>query len=646
MIVFDSVEDEAEMTFSNGGTISAASTSATHVLNFTGFTGTLAFDNLSTGIIRSAGGSPVYAAQNAGTLAERALDFNNAGRITSAGDDAVHMTGFASSVSFINSGTIEVTNGANAVVIEGDSGGIDERDVYFENSGTIESSGAAAVSFTNIASSANSNSVFADFRNLEDGVMRAASNVFSASGATSSHVKLTNQGSIIADNGSYAVNLSGMKVTLDTSGTISSTGQTAIRVGPQSYLKIAGSLSAGGSAPRAIELEGRGSIIELIDGAVVVGTFFPMDTGSYTAEEKHQVKLTAVSNASYLYDFDPDYFVFSINGEAQDNASGFSPAMSNFDAMPLMHDHHGQHTRNIWREFSRFKGKAGLRGFGFSDSLDSAKVTTRDFKLTGDRTGFAQSLEQSIFGLFDAQVMLVSSNASYEMDDSIFAFDQSYQGAGLGFSDVLSLGPFSLSAMVLTGLGETTMNRLVLTNTNASGTFNMRSSYDSTLLDIVYEALMDVTVYGNKRRLTRRKPYRLNLEIGLGGSIHTEANDGFKEQTHMTTNGTDFESNAVGGRVKLELEARNPFTRKLLTSFFEFESMTSEITDGTDYTFSASGKAGNHSANVEALSVNTVSLGVNYQVETDIDVNFSYSSTARDNDSDETSAKLAVKWVF
>ena len=132
----------------------------------------------------------------------------------------------------------------------------------------------------------------------------------------------------------------------------------------------------------------------------------------------------------------------------------------------------------------------------------------------------------------------------------------------------------------------------------------------------------------------------------MGGSLHSEDNDGFAEQTHMETDGSKFQSNAVGGRIKLELQTRNPFTRQKATSFIEYESMTSEITDGDRFTYAASGVSGSYLVGVEQLVGNSLSLGINYQVETDIDVNFSYTSTSRDNESDETSAKLAVKWVF
>lgn len=639
-VVFASVANTAVLDFDNAGTISATDSSANHVLDFDGFGGTLDINNASGGVISSSGSNALTADHSSGTAGSRALSFTNAGTIRSATGNAVNMTGFDDTVTFTNSGTIEVTGGNNALQVSGGD------HIVFTNSGRIEASGTGAVAFTNITDDGDSDTI-PTFTNDTNGVLRASANVLTIAGANTQRYAIVNRGTITADTGQYAIDATGLNVNLTTSGSVTAVGQTAIRVGEDSNLTISGTVSAGGSNPRAVELEGRGSEIELIDGAVVVGTFYPLDQAlDYSDAEKHKVKLTAVSNASYLYNFDDRYFTFAINDETQSGASGFSPATSNFEAMTLMHDHHGQHTRNIWREFSRFKGQAGLRSFYFSDSLDNKRMTTRNFKLDGDRSGFAQSLQQSVFGLFDAEVILISSDSSYALDDDIFTFDQTYQAAGFGFTDLLSLGPFSISAMALTGIGETDVKRKVFTNTNASGSFILSSSYDSTLLDIVYEALLDVTVYGNTRRLTRRKPYRVNVELGLGGSLHTENADGYSEQTYMTTSGSDFESNAVGGRLKVELEARNPFTRRLWTAFMEFESMTSEITGGNDFSFTASGMADTYTADVEALAVNTLSFGANYQVEQDIDVNFSYATTSRDNDSDETSAKLAVKWVF
>jgi hypothetical protein len=366
----------------------------------------------------------------------------------------------------------------------------------------------------------------------------------------------------------------------------------------------------------------------------------------YTVGEKHRVTLTAIANASYLYNFDSNYFTFEINGAPQAGASGFSPSTSNYEAIALMHDHHAQHTRNIWRSFNGFKGQEGWRSFVFSDDLENERSTDRNFVMVGERTGLAQSIRQSVFGLFDAEIMLVTHENSYNLDETVFTFEQSYQGVGLGLSDMLALGPFSLSAMVLAGVNETDMSRLVFTNTNTTGSFTTNSSYDSTVLDIIYEALFDTTIYGNSRRMTRRKPYRVNLEVGLGGSLHSEDNDGFSEMTLMQTADTNLQSSAIGGRLKLELEARNPFTRQVTTSFIEIEGMSSEMTDGNDFAYTASGATGTYAVATDKVASTSISLGINYEVESDVDINLSYTHTSRDNDSDETSAKLALKWVF
>ena len=75
-----------------------------------------------------------------------------------------------------------------------------------------------------------------------------------------------------------------------------------------------------------------------------------------------------------------------------------------------------------------------------------------------------QTFQQSIFGWFEAELILTAQESSFELDNNTFTFDKSYQGVGLGFSDLLAFGPFSFSAMALTGIGQTDMSRLVLSN--------------------------------------------------------------------------------------------------------------------------------------------------------------------------------------
>ena len=216
----------ATMDFDNAGTISATASTADHVLDFDGFGGTLEFNNLSGGTISSAGSNAVQATHTGGSAGSRSLNFINAGTISSVGGNAVIMSGFDDEIDFTNSGTIEVTGGASAVSITSTAG-----DVVFTNSGRIETSGADTVGFYGITDDGDANTV-PTFRNMAGGVIRGANNVLTASGAASQDYTITNEGSIIADTGSYAIFASGVSVNLTTSGTVSSAGQTAILVGP------------------------------------------------------------------------------------------------------------------------------------------------------------------------------------------------------------------------------------------------------------------------------------------------------------------------------------------------------------------------------------------------------------------------------
>ncbi|MGB1550861.1 MAG: hypothetical protein ACPHDV_05435, partial [Parvibaculales bacterium] len=78
---------------------------------------------------------------------------------------------------------------------------------------------------------------------------------------------------------------------------------------------------------------------------------------------------------------------------------------------------------------------------------------------------------------------------------------------------------------------------------------NLESSFDTIYLDAAFEALFDMRIWGKKGRLTRRNPYRINLELGLGGSLHNENNDSYNEQTYISAADSDLQSTSVGGRL-------------------------------------------------------------------------------------------------
>ena len=156
--------------------------------------------------------------------------------------------------------------------------------------------------------------------------------------------------------------MGGAPAVITNSGTISATASPAILAGASSVISISGSLSAGGAIPVALALEGRGSTVNLSDGATLIGTIAPLDLATdYTNDEKHRINLTGVSNASYYYEFPTDQFRFFLNNAEKTDGSGFSPATTNVQAAPLIHAHHAQGTRNIWRHLGRFSGEGGLR---------------------------------------------------------------------------------------------------------------------------------------------------------------------------------------------------------------------------------------------------------------------------------------------
>ena len=594
-IVLVPANNNARLDFSNGGTISGTSQSADHVLRFVGFGGELAIENLSTGAITSNGSNAIYADHQLDTPS---LDFDNLGTITSRTGNAVVMSGFTDAVNVVNSGTIEVTAGDNAFASWGGN------ETVFSNSGHIEASGDSAVRFSNFVVDANTPSP--QFTNTASGIIRAASGAFETDvgAATGQTYSLTNAGSIIADNGPLAVNMGGAPAVITNSGTISATASPAILAGASSVISISGSLSAGGAIPVALALEGRGSTVNLSDGATLIGTIAPLDLATdYTNDEKHRINLTGVSNASYYYEFPTDQFRFFLNNAEKTDGSGFSPATTNMQAAPLIHAHHAQGTRNIWRHLGRFSGEGGLRSFAFADEMENERRADRQFTLEGDRSGFVQTFEQSVFGWFEAELILVAQEASFELDQNTFTIDKAYQAAGLGFSDVLAIGPFSLSAMALTGIGQTDMTRLVLSNTVSSGRFSLNSSYDTIYLDAAYEALFDMRIWGKKGRLTRRNPFRINLEIGLGGSLHSESNESYSEQTYVSASDNDMQSNSLGGRLKLEYERRNPYSRNNIRAFLELEQNIFETTSGTSFSYSVEGASQSLSVNADAVTL-------------------------------------------
>ena len=596
------------------------------------------FDN--GGTIRATTGASAVAFSGVGG---HPFDFNNnsGGTISSRTGNAVVLSGLTDKVTVVNNGVIEVLAGANALnVWAGD-------ETSFTNSGRIEASGNSAVAFNNFA--VNAATPAPQFTNTATGIIQAATNAFAidAAGATGQVYTLNNAGTIVADVGAHAVNMSGAEASLITSGTISAAASPAILTGASSAISISGTVAAGGASPVAIALEGRGSVVNLLNGAVIIGTIAALDTGTdYTDEQKHRVNLTGTSNASYYYEFSEEQFRFFVGDEEQIDGNGFSAATANFEAMTLMHAHHAQGTNNIWRQLGRFSGEGGLRSFAFSDRLNNDQANGRVYELEGDRHGLVQSFEQSIFGWFDAELVLVANESSFELDNNVFTYDKSYQAVGLGFSDLLSWGPLSFSAMALTGIGQNDMTRMVMSNTSASGSFNIASSYDTVYLDAFYEALLDMRIWGKAARLTRRNPFRVYMEFGLGGALHSESNDGYRELSYVTTDDSDIESNSIGGRLKFEVEMRNPYGRNDIKAFVEFEHNILDITSDSDFDYAVQGAAATASVNTEEVATSSVAIGAHYQLSRDMTFILSFAGSSGDNDTDENALTAALKWRF
>ena len=180
----------------------------------------------------------------------------------------------------------------------------------------------------------------------------------------------------------------------------------------------------------------------------------------------------------------------------------------------------------------------------------------------------------------------------------------------------------------------------------SGGRFSLNSSYDTIYLDAAYEALFDMRIWGKKGRLTRRNPFRINLEIGLGGSLHSESNESYSEQTYVSAADNDMQSNSLGGRLKLEYERRNPYSRNNIRAFLELEQNIFETTSGTSFSYSVEEVSQSLSVNADAVTLSSAALGVDYEINNDMTASFSFKGVEADDDRDENSLALALKWRF
>ena len=185
-----------------------------------------------------------------------------------------------------------------------------------------------------------------------------------------------------------------------------------------------------------------------------------------------------------------------------------------------------------------------------------------------------------------------------------------------------------------------------MSNTSAAGSFDITSSYDTVYLDAFFEALLDMRIWGRETRLTRRNPFRVYMELALGGALHSESNDGYREMSYVTTDDNDITSNAVGGRLKFEVEMRNPYARNDIKAFIEFEHNMFDITSDSDFDYAVQGAAATASVDTEGVALSSVAIGAHYQLSRDMIFMLSLASTSGDNETDENALTAALKWRF
>ena len=630
VVVFTNTAATPTIDFTNGGTISGTSSTADHVLDFSDFATHLQITN--TGTVSSSGTNAIIGTVVAGT----ALTLNNSGSIAAVGANAVEMAGFDGKVTFINSGDISAGGDDAVHITSGDN-------ISFTNSGTISATGTQAVFFQDVLEGAH---VFTNSGTISSAGI--SFRVTEGAPVGTPTYRLTNKGTISTSGTGLALDLTGLQATVISTGDIITAGSTAMRVGQGSNITIGGKVQAAGATPIAVALEGTASQITLSDGARLLGDILALNgSGSWTDQQKHRVTLSAADNASYFYDFEQDHFRFFIGDDETERASGFSAGTSNYASALLIHQQHASEQRDVWREMSRLGQTQKLKSVGFAASIDDDGSTTRSFSMEGERSGFAQSIQQSIFGLFDAELILMQGSSEYELNTDVYTFDTSYTGVGLGFTDILPFGPISSSAMVMGGFSKNKTTRRIYSNTNNLGYFDVRSSYDATHLDVVYEVLADFRVLGATRKLSRRNPYQLKLEVALGGGLHSEQQDGFAEGTYLETSKRDLQSLGQFARVRLNYKGRNPFSRSPWRIYSELAYSTSSILDGetANYTVDATSYAVVDTKNLDVKD-SSLSLGGEIYLDAGMKFNFSVKGVSGDNDFTKTTGSASLTWQF
>ena len=629
VVMFTNSAPTPTINFTNDGTISGTASSADHVLDFSDFATHLQLTN--SGTVSSAGSNAIIGTVVAGT----ALTVINSGSITASGANAVELNGFDGDVSFVNSGTIRAGGDHSVHITGGDN-------ISFNNSAMISATGTEAVFFQDVLEGAH---VFTNSGTISSAGV--SFRVTEGAPVGTPTYRLVNSGTISTSSTALAVDLTGLPATVISTGNIVSAGSTAMRVGQGSTLTIGGKVQAAGGSPIAIALEGTASQITLSDGARLLGDISALDgSNTWNDAQKHRVILSAADNASYYYDFEQAHFRFFIGDDETERASGFSAGTSNYASSLLIHQQHGSEQRDIWREMSELGRTQKLKSVGFSGSLDDDGSSSRSFTMEGKRAGFAQSIQQSIFGLFDAELILMQGSSDYQLNTNVFSFDTTYTGVGLGFTDVLPFGPVSGSAMVMGGVSDNETTRRIYSNTNNLGYFDVHSSYDATHLDVVFEMLADFRLAGAKRKLSRRTPYQMNLEVALGGSFHGEQQDSFAEDTYLRTSKRDIQSFAQFARLRFNYKGRNPFSRLPWRAYGELTHSVSEWLDGEKANYTVDATPYSVVDEAAAVTDSSLSLGGEIYIDAGMVFNFSVKHVASDSDFSKTTGSASVTWQF
>jgi hypothetical protein len=188
--------------------------------------------------------------------------------------------------------------------------------------------------------------------------------------------------------------------------------------------------------------------------------------------------------------------------------------------------------------------------------------------------------------------------------------------------------------------------RRVYTNTNALGYIDVASSYETTHLDVVYEALFNMRVFGARKSLNRRNPYRVNLEFALGGSFHNEERDSYAEASYITTNDHSLTSLSNMVRLRGEFLSRSQFNKQPYFIYGELRAASSTLSEGDSFSYSVSDNQRTHEQDVEDVVTTSLAIGGQYRLDDDLAIDFSVNYANSDNDFNTISSSASITWRF